>query len=205
MIAHFLYRVSSRWINLCCGLSLVALVLLFAGPQHAAACTPTMVPVGFVPPTPVPLAHTVANMTQGAQVVVEGAVVQRIEGNNRGSTIVVRVDQYLKGLGPTKLHITGYNITRGCMEPIPAGAHGVFFALGDPTQAQPLQFLDYLSANPTVSQAVTAASMQTPLSPEQPHITELLISVAVVVIIIGAFIVRSLFVQFDDPDKSALR
>jgi hypothetical protein len=204
MIAYFLDRASYRWINLSC-LGFVALVFLLAAPQYATACTPTLVPPGVVPPTPVPLAHIVADMTQGAQVVVEGNVVQRFEGNSSGSTIVVRVDHYLKGQGPIKLQITGHDISMGCAYPISAGTRGVFFALGDPTQAQPVRFLRYLRSDPAVSQAVTAASMQPPLSPEQPHITELVVGVVIVLIVICALVVRSLFVRFDDPDRPARR
>ncbi len=77
-------------------LSIAVLMLVLPFTPSVAACAPTSVPTGYVPPTPLALNDQIAQAIERADIIVDGTMA------NNGE---ITVSKYFKGSGPATLHV----------------------------------------------------------------------------------------------------
>ncbi len=145
----------------------MAIMLAFAStPQPALACEPTLVPAGYIPPTPIPIETQVASVIQDAQIVLDGTVKSWAAGSDMNSILTVQVEQYLKGHGPKTVRISGYFWVCAPNFAFSEGSRAIFFVNGDPTSTEPLQVRTWFDAQETVVTSVRNSSGQEPKAPD---------------------------------------
>ena len=120
--------------------------------NSALACTP---PAGG------PIRYSVTERTLAAPVVLVGTV-SSVDGDPRNSNIqmaTARVEEYLKGNGPSEVEIGNFGPTSLCLSEVRQGLRAIFFAWGDPLNARYMcQSGAVASADPdTVTEARASA------------------------------------------------
>lgn len=132
---------------------LISFSQLIGDMDTVSACSLIPTPTGFVPsPTP-PLHERVADATQGADVIVEGKVLDSWF-NDAQEIIVIEVKQYLKGDGTEIIRLQRYGSP--CLYPsFEDGAEGVFFAQGVYVDNTPFRYLKHFELDDTVVNQVT--------------------------------------------------
>jgi hypothetical protein len=146
-------------------LLITVMIALTPTVRRATACSPTAVPPGYVPPTPIPLETQVASVSQDAQVVLDGTVKTWVASGS-DSILTVQVERYLKGHGPQTVKISGYFWVCTPNFAFHEGSRAIFFANGDPASTQPLQIRRWFDAQDAVVASVRNSTGQEPVFPD---------------------------------------
>lgn len=160
-------------------ISVLALGLFLAAPHTAWACTP---PVGGLP------AITITQQTNAAQIVAEGTVLSvQTDPATLRDMAVIKVAQYLKGIGPEVIAVTNYGSTALCLAPVLAGETSLFFINGDEASGYTASYIsqfDAVRANSeaNLQEALTASGQAartdftTPASVTQIVVTQIVVA-----------------------------
>jgi hypothetical protein len=113
------------------------------------------------PPAGGPIRYSVTERTLAAPVVLVGTVgsVDGDPSNSNIQMVTVRVEEYLKGYGPSEVEIGNFGPTSLCLSEVRQGLRAIFFAWGDPLNARYMgQSGAVASADPdTVTEARASA------------------------------------------------
>jgi len=152
------------------GTILLALMLVFgSAPRSALACEPTLVPPGYVPPTPIPVGTQVAGVIQDTQIVLEGTVKTWVPDSDGNSILTVQVERYLKGRGPKTVKISGYFWVCAPNFAFSEGSRAIFFVNGDPSSTEPLQIRTWFDVQDAVVASVRNSTGQEPRMPDETY------------------------------------
>lgn len=142
-----------RWRALVIVGGLMLAALRSAAPAHA--CTP--------PPGGLPV-YTIAEYTAAAPLIFEGMVVA-ISGQYP-QYAAIAVTQYLKGIGPATIAVSGYGPSSVCLSEVYYGQTAIFLAAGDEASGYTAfylsQFDAVLPADEATRYEIVAASGQAP-------------------------------------------
>lgn len=157
-----------RWIA--AGLTLlIGFSLLPVDMDNVSACSIISTPTGVPSPTP-PLHERVADATQGANVIVEGKVLDSWFKDAQ-EIIVVEVKQYLKGEGAEIIHLQRYGSLCGYPS-FENGKQAVFFAQGIFDENIPFHYLKHFEPDDRVADQVTNTIGTEPFVPvRSPSLT----------------------------------
>lgn len=158
---------------------LAFLFALLAAPHTAQACTP---PAGGLP------VITITQQTNAAQIVAEGTVLSvQTDPATLRDMAVIKVAQYLKGIGPEVIAVTNYGSTVLCLAPVLAGETSLFFINGDEASGYTASYIsqfDAVRANSeaNLQEALTASGQAartdftTPASVTQIVVTQIVVA-----------------------------
>ncbi len=152
------------------GVTLLAFMLIFGStPRSVLACEPTLVPPGYVPPTPIPVGTQVAGVIQDTQIVLEGTVKTWVPDSDANSILTVQVERYLKGHGPKTVKISGYFWICAPNFAFSEGSRAIFFVNGDPSSTEPLQIRTWFDVQDVVVASVRNSTGQEPRMPDETY------------------------------------
>ena len=168
------------------GAVLFAMMLVFlSAPRSARACEPTPAPLGYIPPTPIPIETQVASVLHDAQIVLDGTLKSWVHSTDGESTLTVQVEQYLKGHGPKTVEILGYFWDCPPNFALQQGSRYTFFVVGDPTSTEPLQVRRWFVSHKAIAASVSNSTGQEPTAPDGRYAV-VWVS-AVVILVLGLF------------------